>query len=65
MIQLDQIKIQIPELRVSLQESSDALDPAGMKAKLENIEAKITEDGFWNDPEAAQKVMKEKKITRG
>ena len=61
MIQLDQIKIQIPELRVSLQESSDALDPAGMKAKLENMEAKITEDGFWNDPEAAQKVMKEKK----
>lgn len=61
MIQLDQIRIQIPELKTSLQESSDALDPSGMKAKLDKLEAQITEEGFWNDPENAQKIMKEKK----
>ena len=61
MIQLDQIRIQIPELRTSLQESSDALDPSGMKEKLDKLETQITDEGFWNDPEAAQKIMKEKK----
>ena len=61
MIQLDQIRIQIPELKISLQESSEALDPSGMKEKLDKLETQITDEGFWNDPEAAQKIMKEKK----
>ena len=36
-------------------------DPAGLKVRLEEIDKKVNENGFWDDPEAAQKVMKEKK----
>ena len=36
-------------------------DPAGLKEKLAELDAKITEEGFWDDPESAQKTMKEKK----
>lgn len=61
MIQLDQIKANLPALQKSLQESSDALDPKNMKEKLDKISDKMNEEGFWDDPEAAQKIMKEKK----
>lgn len=36
-------------------------DPAGLKERLNVIEEKMNADGFWDDPEAAQKLMKEKK----
>lgn len=36
-------------------------DPAGLKEKLAELDAKIAEEGFWDDPESAQKTMKEKK----
>lgn len=61
MIQLDPIKVQIPDLQKSLQESSDALAPEEMKEKLNKIEEQMTAEGFWDDPDSAQKVMKEKK----
>ena len=36
-------------------------DPAGLKARLEEVEKKVEQPGFWDDPEEAQKLMKEKK----
>lgn len=36
-------------------------DPAGLEERLEKIENKMSESGFWDEPEAAQKLMKEKK----
>ena len=36
-------------------------DPAGLKARLGEIEEKVEQPGFWDDPESAQKLMKEKK----
>ena len=36
-------------------------DPAGLEERLEKIENKMSENGFWDEPEAAQKLMKEKK----
>ena len=36
-------------------------DPAGLKDRLAAIENEMNTDGFWNNPEAAQKLMKEKK----
>lgn len=34
---------------------------AGIKKDLEGINEKIEKDGFWDDPEAAQKLLKKKK----
>ncbi len=36
-------------------------DPAGLKERLKAIENEMNADGFWDDPEKAQKLMKEKK----
>lgn len=36
-------------------------DPAGLKDRLELIEFEMNSEGFWGNPEAAQKTMKEKK----
>ncbi|MBQ9708821.1 MAG: peptide chain release factor 2 [Firmicutes bacterium] len=36
-------------------------DPAGLRERLSEIEDKMNEAGFWDDPESAQKLMKEKK----
>lgn len=36
-------------------------DPAGLKEKLGELEKKMSGEGFWNDPDSAQKFMKEKK----
>ncbi len=61
MIQTDQIRGELPALKNMLKEAEDALDPAGLRASLEEIDAKVNVPGFWDDPESAQKVMKEKK----
>ena len=36
-------------------------DPAGLKERLSSIEQIMNGSGFWDDPETAQKYMKEKK----
>jgi len=36
-------------------------DLAGLRKKLEEIEEQIEDPAFWNDPEAAQSVLKKKK----
>ena len=36
-------------------------DPDGLKERLKTIEEEMAQDGFWDNPEAAQKSMKEKK----
>ena len=40
-------------------------DPAGLKEKLTSIEEEMNKPGFWDDPESAQKYMKEKKSIEG
>jgi peptide chain release factor 2 len=36
-------------------------DPAGLKGKVVAAEEEMSKDGFWDNPDNAQKVMKEKK----
>lgn len=36
-------------------------DPVGLRERLHDIEIEMNLDGFWDKPEAAQKLMKEKK----
>ncbi|MCI6821674.1 MAG: peptide chain release factor 2 [Clostridiales bacterium] len=61
MILTDQIKTQMPALQTMLKEAGESLDPAGLKERLGKIEQEMSRDGFWDDPESAQKLMKEKK----
>ncbi len=61
MLQLDAVKYEMPELRKTLEEVGDSLDLAGMRARLDELNARIAEADFWNDQKTAQKVLKEKK----
>ena len=61
MILLDELKAEMPELNNMLTEAEQALDPEGMKAKLSELDQQVLAQGFWDDQEQAQKVMKEKK----
>lgn len=60
-MQLDQIKNDLGNLSDGLAEIGSALDPEGLKARIEEL-TKMSEDpNFWGDQQNAQKVLKEKK----
>ena len=61
MIQIDEIKGQLPLLKKQLSEAEKSIDPDKLKAQMEEIDKKINVAGFWDDQENAQKIMKEKK----
>ena len=61
MILLDELKQEIPELEHMLSEAEEALRPDELRAKAAELETKTTEQGFWDDQNRAQKIMKEKK----
>ncbi len=48
---------QIETYVVRFQELRRCLNVDGIKQEIANLEAQCTTDGFWNDPETAQKVM--------
>ena len=57
MLQLDAVKYEMPEIRKTLEEVGDSLDLAGMRARLDELNARIAEADFWNDQKTAQKVL--------
>ncbi|MGN0659882.1 MAG: peptide chain release factor 2 [Emergencia sp.] len=61
MIQLDQIKTDLPEAKAKLKEVGESLDLAGLKGKLEELTKETERPDFWDDPEAAQNLLKKKK----
>ncbi|MCI7618338.1 MAG: peptide chain release factor 2 [Firmicutes bacterium] len=61
MLKLDSIKAEIPALKPVMAEVGDSLDLARLREELERANREIEQPGFWDDPEAAQKAMKEKK----
>lgn len=65
MIQTDQIRTELPELKRLLQGAEESLRPAELKQRLEELDQKINVPDFWNDQENAQKIMKEKKSIEG
>ncbi|MDR2132825.1 MAG: peptide chain release factor 2 [Clostridiales Family XIII bacterium] len=61
MLELDQVKYELGDAAANLKELGESLDLADLKARLAAADAAMTEDGFWNDREEAQRVLKEKK----
>ena len=61
MIQIEQIAGELPALKNMYSEAEESLDPEKLKKSLAELDEKINVPGFWDDPESAQKVMKEKK----
>ncbi|MBQ6402247.1 MAG: peptide chain release factor 2 [Firmicutes bacterium] len=61
MIQTEQLRGELPALKKMLSEAEDALDTGRLQEDLAKIDEKVNAPDFWDDPESAQKVMKEKK----
>lgn len=61
MIQLDQIKLDLPASKAKLLEVGESFDLAGLKEKLAEMNKDIEVPGFWDDPEKAQTLLKKKK----
>ena len=60
MLELDNIKAELPKLKDELSELASSLNEERLEARLDEINTEIGIEGFWDDPEAAQKVIQEK-----
>ncbi|WP_155242974.1 peptide chain release factor 2 [Dorea longicatena] len=61
MVELDQFKTIMNAYEEPLAEMRDSLDVAGKERRIEELERKIEEPGFWDNPEESQELMKELK----
>ncbi|MCF2681944.1 peptide chain release factor 2 [Faecalicatena contorta] len=61
MVELDQFKSIMNAYEEPLAEMRDSLDVTGKERRIEELERKVEEPGFWDNPEESQKLMKELK----
>ncbi|MGN1192836.1 MAG: peptide chain release factor 2 [Dorea sp.] len=61
MVELDQFKSIMNAYEEPLAEMRDSLDVSGKERRIEELERKIEEPGFWDNPDESQKLMKELK----
>ncbi|WP_448915832.1 peptide chain release factor 2 [Eubacterium ramulus] len=61
MVELDQFKTTLNAYRHPLQEVRDSLDLANKEQRIQELERKMEEPDFWNNPERSQELMKELK----
>ncbi|WP_318678715.1 peptide chain release factor 2 [Treponema sp.] len=54
---LEELKIPITELKENIMNVWGCLDAPSIYKKIEEAEAQTTRDGFWDNPDKAQKVM--------
>ncbi len=58
MLQIDDAKLKINEIRGLLTETQSALGLEGLKKELEELQARMEEPGFWENVQEAHKVNK-------
>ncbi|RGD65470.1 peptide chain release factor 2 [Lachnospiraceae bacterium OF09-6] len=61
MVELDQFKYTLGTYEKPLLEVRDSLDLANKEKRIEELERKMEEPGFWDDPEQSQEMMKKLK----
>ena len=59
MVELDQFKTELNTYEAPLKEVRDSLDLTSKEQRIEELERKMEEPGFWDDPDTASKQMKE------
>lgn len=60
MLKLDPIRQELPEKKKILTGIGESLGLAGIREKAEILNQETMKEGFWDDPETAQKVLKQK-----
>ncbi|MCT4688629.1 peptide chain release factor 2 [Vallitalea sp.] len=59
MLELEQSKLELQAYKKKLDEMSVSLDLVNVKNKIEELDAKVASEEFWNDAENSGKVLKE------
>ena len=59
MIEFDEYKVKLNNIRPMLDALSDSLGIEAAKEEIERLHAQIDSDGFWDNQEVSQKVMKQ------
>ncbi len=59
MIQFDEYKVKLTNLKPRLDDLADSLGLEQCRSELERFHAQIESDGFWDNQELSQKVMKQ------
>ena len=62
MIEFDEYKVRLNNLRPKLDELSLSLNIEKANEDLDRLHAQIESDGFWDDQETSQKVMKQSRL---
>ena len=65
MLQFDEYKIKLNNLKPALDELSQALDLDSAARELEMLESESASDGFWDDLEKSQKATRRMNSLRG
>lgn len=60
LVQLDDIKQSIPELSAKMEEVNQFLNPDEKKQRIKELADETLKEGFWDDQEKAQSILKEK-----
>ncbi|MDE6502500.1 MAG: peptide chain release factor 2 [Ruminococcus sp.] len=61
MIILDDLRVEMTNYRKEMTELADVLNIESAKARIAELNAQTAEDGFWDDLENSQKVLRETK----
>lgn len=59
MIQYDEVRLEMENMKPDLEELRGALNLDGLKIKVDELEMKTTEPNFWDDPEKSQGVLQQ------
>ena len=57
MVQFEELKIAVEELKPEIDDLADALGLKACESEIEQLEYKATEPGFWDDMENSQKIL--------
>lgn len=59
MIQYDEVRLEMENMKPDLEELRGALNLDGLKIKVDELEMKTAEPGFWDDPEKSQGILQQ------
>ena len=58
MLEFEEIKLSLNELKLEIKDLSEALNLNSIKDEIKKLEKSASKPGFWDDTELSQKIIK-------